>query len=296
MQYRLFNGVNRYWENGNPVPRLKYKGPIVVAIDPSKTNTAVVIGDPGGEVISIIEMSGNNWSVGPAMDTTVFCSELKEFLGATIDGYQVMAFGLEKAITKKGMEHHHSNMVLTEIRASILNLAWEKLRLKEKDVEVNNWSWKHYVLPEGYRGQFQKGSKTYYSKYLGDHRFDDYFGADVTDAMCIYEYLIRGMSGRYVIACTEVESPVCEYTYSILPGYVDSAVGRTFEVNPSFSLEQNATYYANRSNELGAGRINLKFLRLEDIYEKAAGFISIPAPDDVRLVVRRLYDSTANTA
>ena len=211
MMYKLFNGPSRGFQHGDTVPSLDYTGEVVVAIDPSKTNCALVVGDPGGYILSIVEMSGNNWRVGPVEDTTQYCSEVKEFITKHLAGAKVVKAGLEKAITKRGMEHHHSNMVLTEIRGAILNLFWEVYGFRNNEVEVNNWSWKHAILPEGYRSQSEKGSKRYFSQYLNDKSYVYYFEADVTDCLCIYKYLIRDCKDTYTIACRAAEEPLKKF-------------------------------------------------------------------------------------
>lgn len=286
MRYRLFNGPVHNYSHGDNVPDLKYTGQIVMAIDPSKTNCAVVIGDPGGEVLSILEMSGNNWSAGPVMDTTQYCSEVKEFLRTYIKQAEVLRIGLEQAITKRGMEHHHSNMVLTEIRSAFLNMFWEEYGLKKEDVEVNNWAWKKAILPDGYRSQSEKGSVRYFYQYLGDKSYLDYYEADVTDCLCIYQYLIRDTRDRYRIACQQVEMSRNSYVCSIMPPWTDQLLYRTFEFNPSFTVRENATYFANRSHKSGIARVDINRLSIADIYEAASGFTEIPTDNIVRMVVQ----------
>lgn len=285
MRYKLFNGRATEWHLGDPVPKLNYTGQIVMAIDPSKTNCAVVIGDPGGEIISILEMSGNNWSAGPVDNTTVYCSEVKNFLSQFIERAELYKAGLEQAITKRGMQHHHSNMVLTEIRGALLDMFYEKYRLTNTDVEVNNWSWKHAILPDGYRSQNEKGSRRYFYQYLHDDTYINYYEADVTDCLCIYKYLIRDCKDNYRIACRKVEEVINKHTYAIMPEWADKLEFRKFEYNPSFTVEQNATYFANRSKRSGIAKVDIGMLSMDDIYANASGFDTIPSSGSVRLVV-----------
>lgn len=286
MLYKIFNGPARSFRRGDSVPDLGYIGDAVVTIDPSKTNCAMVIGDPGGNVISIVEMTGNNWRSGPVEDTTQYCSELKEFILRYIGKAHLYAVGLEKAITKKGMEHHHSNMVLTEIRAAILNLFWEEYGLRDKDVEVNNWAWKHYVLPEGYRSQSEKGSSRYFWQYLKDKTYLNYFEADVTDCLCIYKYVIRDFKDTYTIACRQSEAAIKRLSVAIMPPWADQLSYRVFSYNPSFTLEENAAYFANRSSVHGIACVDVKYLSLDDIYRHASGFTELPRKDEVRVLVQ----------
>ena len=94
------------------------------------------------------------------MDTTVYCEEVRQFLKQYLVNANIYFVGVEQAITKKGMEHHHSNMVLTEIRGNILNFFLDQYNVRV--TEINNWSWKAGVLPKGYRGKFEKGSKKWF--------------------------------------------------------------------------------------------------------------------------------------
>jgi hypothetical protein len=285
MRYRLFNGVDYIFHRGDPVPTMPYTGQVVVAIDPSKTNCAMVVGDPGGDIISIVEMSGNNWSSGPVDDTTEYCSDMKDFISRYLDRVEIYSIGLEQAITKRGMEHHHSNMVLTEIRGTLLNLFLEKWGFHKEKVEVNNWSWKRAILPEGYRSQNEKGSKRYFSQYLHDPTYDNYYEADVTDSLCIYKYLIRECKDMYEIACRKSEEPIKDFKYLIMPEWADGIPARKFRYNPSFTARENAIYFANRSFVQGIAEVDCDRLDISEIYGHSSGFSDIPKSRMVRLVV-----------
>ena len=285
MRYKIFNGEPREFHAWDTITPLNYAGEIVVAIDPSKTNCAMVIGDPGGQVISIVEMSGNNWKQGPVQDTTEYCADIKSFVDKYIGDTPVLRIGLEQAITKKGMMHHQSSMVLTEVRGALLNLFYEKYRMHKEDVEVNNWTWKHAILPEGYRSQSEKGSVRYFWQYLNDPTYLSYFEDDVTDALCIYKYLILGTKDTYTIACQKTEKPLKKFQFSIMPDWADGLELRKFEYNPSFSVKDNAIYFANRSTTGGIAKIDVSRLSIEDIYENANGFDNMPETGEVRLVV-----------
>ena len=137
----------------------------ILTIDPSKTNMAIIVASPAGDLESIIEISGNNWGnySKKADDDTYFCEQVREFLDMYLKNLNIIEIYVEKAITKKGMMHHHSNMTLTEIRAMILS--WGLARLGKKPVEVPNVSWKHGVFPEGMNRQSEKMSKWYLVDY-----------------------------------------------------------------------------------------------------------------------------------
>lgn len=284
MKYRIFNGYDRSFMQGGDIPHIQYKGDVVVAIDPSKTNCAVVIGDPGGSVITIIEMTGNGWSREKPIPTTQYCSEIREFLTRILRPMNVVKVGLEQAITKRGMEHHHSNMVLTEIRAALLAMFWDEYTLRKEDVEVNNWSWKHAILPEGYRSMNEKGSKRYFREYLHDNTYEDYHEADVTDCLCIYKYLIRDTARYYKIVCVQSEESSVDMQVVLMPDYADEMGYKTFQFNPSFTVKENANYYANRALSSGIAEIPLNSITVDDIYSYACGFNSLEI-GGIRLVV-----------
>lgn len=284
MRYRVFNGQAIEFHVGDPVPNLRYTGQAVVVLDPSKTNCALVVGDPGGEIQIIVEMTGNNWRVGPVMDTTQYCSEVKDFIRRLLVDTEVYMFKAEQAITKKGMNHHHSSMVLTEIRAALLGLAYEEYGFHKEQVEVNNWSWKHGILPEGYRSQNEKGSFRYFWQYLKDDTYLDYFEADVTDCVCIYQFVIKNIKDTYRIVCTQKEKARKEYKLAIMPSYVDTGDYRPFTYNPSFTVEENAAYFVNHSRRSGIAEMKIPFIPMESIYRLSSGFMKVPK-ENVRLVV-----------
>lgn len=284
MKYRIFNGPAVEFSHGDFVPPLRYTGQAVVVIDPSKTNCAMVIGDPGGEVQMIVEMTGNGWRQDKPTDTTQYCSELREFITRLLEPCEVYMFKAEQAITKKGMNHHMSSMVLTEIRAALLGLAWENYGFRKEEVEVNNWAWKKYVLPEGYRSQSEKGSIRYFYQYLGDTAYLNYFEADVTDCLCIYKYAIRNCKDTYRIVCTEAQKAIKQYSYAIMPEWADTCECREFTYNNSFTMEENVIWFANHSRSSGIAKIKTDRLNFEEIYEHASGFSEVPK-GEVRLIV-----------
>ena len=90
------------WGIGGTVKPLEYGGEVVVVFDPSKTNMAMVIGTPRGDIITTFEFSGNNRKRGPAMDTTQYCMEVREFLSKLFQNVNLYTVAIEQAILKKG--------------------------------------------------------------------------------------------------------------------------------------------------------------------------------------------------
>ena len=283
------NMMSFHYHYGDPIKPLACAGDVIICIDPSKTNMAVLIGSPFGEIYSILEFSGNNRRSGPTMDTTEYCSEFSEFLRRYLANVRVLDCAVEKAITKKGMEHHLSNMVLTEIRGKILGLFSEEYGIAAKQAEINNYSWKHDILPDGYRGHGEKGSKRWMQDFHPESPLCNYFEADATDVFCIYLYKIRRIKDRYVITCNKHEGALGKYSYGLYPNYMDQTPNTLkFDYNKHFTLEDNAVFYGNRSTKVGIAKVGIDSLTLDDIYGFTYGFTE-PTDDntEVRVVVSR---------
>lgn len=275
------------WTIGCEVVPIDYTGELVVTFDPSKSNMAMVLGTPTGSILNVLEFSGNNRKRGPAMDTTVYCEEVRQFLRQYLTNANLYKVAVEQAITKKGMEHHHSNMVLTEIRSNLLNFFLENFGVRV--MEVNNWSWKFAILPEGCRSMYEKGSKKYFRKYEPWSPFNDYFEADVTDCVCIYRYVVQNCCNDYRLYCNRAEPCLVDYSYAIYPS--DSEVCKDIQSvikNPTFTVKENLDFYVNRILKTFCMEVDIAELELEDMYGKSAMF-EIGNLNDVtcRLVVAR---------
>ena len=171
---------------------------LVLAMDPSKTNFAMIVGTPDGRILEILEFSGNNRVKGPTMDTTIYCHELRTFFTQYFKHSNFYLVATEAALTQKGEKVNHiTNMALTEIRATILGFFFDKFGIKV--TQVNNWSWKHDQLPEGYRSPFQKMSKTYIRSIDPTNPLLDFFKEDVCDAYFIFQYVIKHMCQNYTL-------------------------------------------------------------------------------------------------
>lgn len=283
------NQPQPWFKKSDPIVPLNIAGDVIICIDPSKTNMATLIGSPFGEVYSILEFSGNNRRSGPTMDTTVYCEEMRDYLTRYLENVKVLDACVEKSITRKGMEHHRSTMVLTEIRGCILNLFAEEYGIRGNDVEINNWTWKHSILPEGYRSQSEKGSKRFIEDKYPNSPFCYYFEADATDALCMYWHKIKKYVNNYKLVCNKEEKALNNFKVGIYPTFMDNAQGmRQFIYNNRFGIEQNAIYYSNRSSVPGIASLKLSDLSIEEIYKYACAFSNIEEKyEDARVVVTR---------
>lgn len=266
------NKETYHYSKGMVVQPLNVTGDVVIAIDPSKTNMAVYICSPLGETYKCIEFSGNNRKAGPTMDTTQYCDEVRTFLKALLKNVSIYLVGVEAAITKKGMNHHHSNMVLTEIRGNILNFFLDEYNIKV--IEVNNWAWKRAVLPDGFRGQHEKGSKKFFQLRHPESPLAYYYEADMTDAFCIATYLLGTKCQGYAIVCNRKEQPVAKTRkFWLYPNTVhDLPNSYHARINNHFTIEDNVIFLCNRTNNLCESVVDVDRLQMEDIYNHAMGF------------------------
>lgn len=275
------------WGIGDDVHPLEYAGDVVIAFDPSKSNMAMIVGTPDGTILNVLEFSGNNRKRGPVMDNTVYCNEVRAFLKAYLCHCNLYCVGIEQAIMKKGQNYYHSQMTLTEIRGNMLNLFLEEFNIHV--IEVNNWSWKSAILPEGYRGMYQKGSKKYFHDTMPGSPYNDYFEADVTDCICIYWYLCKNRCASYALYCNRIEKSLSGFEYTLVAndsGICDELQEVTF--NPKFSLEDNLVYYSNRILNTFYMVVSSDIIPIEDVYNRCLAFTFKNVDDSqVKVVARR---------
>lgn len=282
------NEFFHHWSQGYDVLPLAYDGDVVIAIDPSKTNFAMVVGTPTGTVIETIEFSGNNRTRGPVMDTTEYCAQLRAFLKVYLSRVHLYLVGVEAAITKQGVGYHHSNMVLTEIRGNLLNFFKEEFEVRV--TEVNNWSWKSHCLPKGYRSRSEKGSKRLYLEQYPDSPYSHYYEADMTDCLCIYKFLVDTECKSYSTICNRIEECIIPYETLYIPlTWEHRNLFTEVEYNPNFSIDENVRYYVNRLLKPFLMQIPISLLSREEIYKHSKLFEVSNADDkNVYAFVRRL--------
>ena len=253
------------WTIGNPVEPLETDLDVIIAFDPSKTNMAMFVGTPDGQGLDAIEFSGNNRKKGPVMDTTQYCLEVRAYLKAYLKNVKIYMVAIEQAIQKKGAEYYRSSMVLTEIRGNMLNFFLEEYGIKV--IEINNWSWKAGVLPEGYRGMYEKGSKKFFVQNMPDSSYANFFEADMTDCICIYQYVCKTMVTGYQVYCNQRETAHYDYTYAFTSLNSDFAKGlRTMAFNDKFSIPDNIIFYVNRYKDPFCIEIPIDCVKPEDVY------------------------------
>lgn len=278
------NGALVQWSRGFPLEPLRYSGDVVIAIDPSKTNMAMLIGTPEGTVLDTLEFTGNGRRKGPVMDNTEYCDDFRAFVREYLSFCNLYIVAVEQAIQKKGMEHYHSSVTLLEIRSAVLSVFSDDFGIKV--LEINNWAWKHAILPEGYRSPYEKGSKRYIKDFYPDSKLNNYFEADMTDCFCIFQYVISTKCTSYQLYCNRIEQSLGDYKYTIAPkdSFICDAA-REVIFNDRFTLEQNLIYYSNRLLTPFSMTVNPEIFSFEQCYEKAAYFTAAPAKDEQVKVV-----------
>lgn len=292
MEVYINNQGPYYYQAGQYVEPLDPVGDVVVVIDPSKTNMACLIGLPTGEIVSIVEFTGNNRKRGPVMDTTVYCNEVITYLKEYLSKVEIYFAAIEKTILKKGMEHYHSNTVLNEIRSAVMDLYVNDWGFDPKKVQINNYSWKSHVLPDGYRGHSEKGSKRFVRDYYPDSVLNDYFEADATDAWCIFQYVVAYFCCDYQLVCLAEEESARFHPMTIRPlSTVLPENYKPFRFNPRYSVEANANYYSNRTGNPGYCKVPVDKLSLDDIYKYAYGFKEFNI--NLKEVLLIVYDTLA---
>lgn len=242
------------YTTGDSTPSFGFCGNLVIAVDPGKTNMAMVVGTPGGTRLAILQFR----APGRSYDNSTYCHDFKSFLLDFLGQGTVVKFGIEAAISKRGMNHHQSSMVLTEIRANLIDLSLQMTGTKPQ--EINNWSWKAAILPDGMRSQSEKGS----IRFLPD-LYALYGNADVTDAVCMFEYVTRRGAAEWYVIPSKAEPPLSKFSMRIL-SKMSARTSRRFSYTPSLSVRDNCIYYINRTWEIGHMIVPVAAFTLQEIY------------------------------
>lgn len=277
-----YKGYSQYWDMRSEVTPLETSTDVMVAIDPSKSNMAVIIGTLAGKELALIEFSGNDKQFyESAMDTTEYLNELCEYLRRFLSKSNVEVVGIEQHILKQGAQYYQSSTVLTELRAGLIQLSLELTR--KKAWEINNSAWKGSILPDGYRGKSEKGSLRYL-KGLDRVKYQDY-NDDMTDVTCIYWYMVKHYYGtnNNSIKCSGVEKPERDVGLMIMSDFLIPEGTKQFTYNPKFTLKDNAIYFANRTTESGFAQVPVDSLTLEDIY--SYGGVTLPGSNPALYVL-----------
>lgn len=261
----------------------KYSGKtICVAVDSSKTNTAIWVMSKNYKGLDLIEINGSQ-------DKEIFdlIHAQRKALKIIFDGAIIHDGGIEDIITKKeeesggryseGLKHHHSRYVITAVFISFITFFQDNFDYTLE--KISNQSWKAVILPkELNKRSVYKGSVDYirnlYPQYITGDKDDD--GAD---AICIGEYMkVRKGYSRESLGIdipdeAEFEVNPCKYRLYPKDAKINKDVSVQFEYNPILSLDMNARAIANRikKGQLGWSLLTIDQIEIEDIYNLSVG-------------------------
>ena len=247
---------------------------IIVAIDSSKSNSAIVVGDTVGHVLDDFEINGS----GAGVDVYDLCRETRAQLKNLFRGSDILLVGIEDIITKnekgyKGIEIHQSRAKITTVWNNFIFFFDEFFDIMP--VLVNNWAWKAGVLPEKYRTKnHDKGSKDWFMS-LGNQWADR--KDDVTDAVCIYLYLRKVTNIKPVYEIKEIQIPTHEYEFSIYPKSMTLPESvKAFIIANNGLLEHNMATVANslEIGQLGYIEVPIEAVPIEWLYSSALKYSS----------------------
>ncbi len=239
---------------------------ILVAIDSSKTNTAIAVGDEYGNVLDDYEISG----AGKDTDVYDLCKVTRVQLKQLFEDAIILRVGIEDIITKKekgykGLDVHQSRAKITAVFDNFMFLFDDYFGIRPD--RINNWTWKSNVLPEEYRSkEHDKGSKDWFNdlnnRWAG--RKDD-----VTDAVCILMYLYQSTDIKHISEIKETAPSDVPYMVALVPVSFDvSASGLEFVISNSDSLEHNLETIAGRlkNGQVGYLIVDLSQVPVDWIY------------------------------
>lgn len=267
-----------YWYGADSqIQPLNVKKQIVLSFDPSKSNTGLIVGDLSGTILYLIQISG----AGSQTSIEAFCMLLRMFLAALFEDSDIAMFAQEKPILPR--TGYRSMLYLNEIRTNLNNTAREVFGVDPIEVPVSVW--KSAILPQQYRHKGKpKGSWQWLTQMYPEWSF---LKDDVTDAICIYLYLYKTDLGKRAIYCDASE--ICANKESLIideSAVVQGAMTR-FKYNSRFSLEENASYFANRRLGLGYALIPEGVVTIPALYEHGCNLTRNSDPQRLFLLVRK---------
>jgi len=270
----------------------RYRGKSVsVAIDSSKRNTGLTVGDECCNVLDVYDINGKFDGTGET-DVLILCKAQREFLHTLLAGAKVTAVGIENIITvdkpskTAGISQHMSRFKITAVFMSFIFFFQEEFGITP--LLVNNSAWKSSVLPKEFTARdIGKGSLAYFrsigSKYGG-------YSDDATDSICILAFMKKFYKLRDVFRIQQAEFRHQPYHVEIVraDSTVDDRNSMEYEYNEGMGLEQNATVMVNHlgQKQLGYAYIPVGWLTYSEIYELVSG--TFPEYSEmVKLIVRR---------
>lgn len=263
---------------------------ISVAIDSSKRNTAITIGDEWCDPIDVIEFDGKADGTSE-LDVLQLAKSQRNVLKTLLQGATVKYVGIENIITvdkgskQAGISQHMSRFKITAIFMSLISFFQDNFDVTP--TLINNKSWKSAVLPEEFtRANVYKGSLQYY-KSIGS-KYGNYTD-DATDSLCILRYMKSIFNVRKVLSAEAPE--ICAYAYDYYITRVKDRVSDKcveFLYNYSWDIITNVEAVVGKllAGGVGYARVPIDVFDTEVIFKHATGEFDL-VTREVFLVVRR---------
>ena len=246
---------------------------IAIAIDSSKTNTAIIVGDIYGNVLDDYEIDGKS-----DKDVTLLAFGHRRELRNLFEGAKIQLVGIENIITKKEehsgrnpLDIHMSRWKITHIFDSLICFFQDNHNVNPE--LVNQWDWKTDTLPEEYRKREHKKGSLDYMKDTGSKYA--YRSDDVTDAYCIYVHLSRKHGYKNV---KEIEEPCAAdkpYSCGIYPLSTKIPTSaKQFKWNEELTYKQNCdtmVFNTTYTEQWSYAMVDVQCIELADIYNYSKG-------------------------
>jgi hypothetical protein len=258
---------------------------IVIALDTSKRNTALVVGDLHGNVICDFEFGGETDT-----DVLKLCEDQRKAAKVLFSNSRPKLVGIEDIITKKGndisegMKLHQSRFKITAVFMSFIFFFQEYFSIQAE--LIPNQSWKSAVLPKEFRTHDgTKGSLAYFKSIQSPSGFRT---DDVTDALCIYQYLCQKHKFVKAIEVTDKQPKRKNFTYCYTSTEKEILAGMLrFMYNKNLNLDEHSIFISNFLGRGGTGYVDFptKLLPLSEIYSKHLLGSYKRREEELRLVV-----------
>lgn len=189
---------------------------ITISVDPSKTNTAVIVKELGGDILDVFEISADHIKLD-AIET--YGRYIKYFFRTLFKDAVVRYSAIEDIITKKDQNvsnTHQVRFALTYIFTTIYNELDDLMHITAPSpVIIPNTLWKREVLGDFNKLNGKKNSVEYLKSIRHPYAL---YSDDVTDAVCIAEYLHRKFKIQGNKKPKQLEMSSVDYTLIISAG------------------------------------------------------------------------------
>lgn len=265
---------------------------LIVAIDSSKSNSAMAVADNRGNLIDYIELNGKTDGTAEE-DTLHLCQVERETLKVIFQGAKFKYVGIENIITKRtekkktgnssqdnrqgrnGMTEHESRFKITAVFMSFISFFQDNFNITPE--LINNWSWKASILPEQFRHKdVHKGSLEYFKSINSKYK---YCTDDVTDAICILMYLCKIHNVKTGVEIKEPE--LSSFKHKVIltcKSFKTNRKEELFYVNENLTLEQNINTMSSRIGNdphcVAVAEIRTAWINWDDLYKYCCGTFS----------------------